>query len=46
MFIGAIIMLAGVLVQASSTTVQVFIGSRVLGKMHMQGIVRLLIPRS
>lgn len=30
MFIGAVIMLAGVLTQASSTTIQVFLGARVL----------------
>jgi hypothetical protein len=33
MFIGAIIVLAGVLTQALSTTVQVFIGARVLSKL-------------
>jgi hypothetical protein len=36
MFIGAVIMLAGVLTQASSTTLHVFLGARVISMMHIQ----------
>lgn len=43
MFIGAIIVLAGVFTQALCTTVQVFIGARVLSKTAIHGMFRMLI---
>jgi hypothetical protein len=44
MFIGAIITLAGVIMQTSSTTVQVFIGARVISKIDVQGKFHRLNP--
>jgi MFS family permease len=42
MFIGAVVMLAGVIAQASSTTMQVFVGARVLSMMHIQKVIHIL----
>jgi hypothetical protein len=42
MFIGAVVMLAGVIAQASSTTMQVFLGARVLSMMHIQKVIHIL----
>jgi hypothetical protein len=42
MFIGAIFTLAGVIMQASSTTMEIFIGARVLSKLDTQKIIHRL----